>query len=311
MTRRGITFNGKHSFDDMGYTLVGVPKIEFPKKNKYLTRIPFSNVMYDRSEATGFQEYEERRITCEFNVIDKLSMNIVTTEELATHLAQWLDSTIGLQPLYLDTTPYWYFKAEVSEILDWETNHFEFGTIKVVFRAYPFKISTKNEGSPYWDDLTIYDYDQTVKYVLPPLTQTLKPIEVGDMVTIGGWIEGLGVEGVNYNTDYITERYRKVEEILEGGAKYRLEGNFIISHRNILQARTEGVPVTLYNISSHTIKPKIEIVGSKGITIVRKGEIYNIVGETNNKFSLNTGKNEFMIYGQDCTVHFIWQREVL
>lgn len=310
MSYRGIRFNGNHSYEDLGFTLTSAPKIEFPKKIKHLVRIPYTNEVYDRSLATGFQEYEERRITCEFNVINKRSMDIVTTEELAVELAQWLDSSIGLQRLELDTVPFWYFMAEVSEILDWETNYFEYGTIKIVFRAYPYRIGVSYEGSPFWDDLTIFDYDQTVSFTLPPFNGNLKPIEVGDVVTIGGWVDS-GVNTTSVNNDYITERYRIVEEVLEGGNKYRLEGNLIIDHADILQARTEVVPVTLHNLSSHSIKPAIETTANRGITIVRDGEIYNISGGLNNKFALNVGENNLLLYGQDCNVNFAWRKEVL
>ena len=307
----GITFNGKHSWSDMGFTMPRYPVIEFPKKEKKLIKVPFSNLRYDMAESRGFQDYEERTIRCYFNAIDFKIVDYSSTHEVASQIANWLMGDNGLGRLELDNLPNWYFKAEGIEIPNFDTDEFEFTDFEVIFRAYPFKISTKNEGSPYWDDLTIYDYDQTIEYVLPPFNRNLKPIEVGDMVTIGGWLEAFGTSDTNFNTDYITERYRKVEEVLEDGAKYRLEGNFIVSHQNILQARTEVVPVTLYNLSSHGVKPTIEISGGHGITIVRGGEIYNIIGGLNNKFALNPGRNDLMLYGQNSVVRFIWQREVL
>lgn len=147
----GIKFNGKHSYDDFGYTMPAEGReIGFPSKEKIVVKVPFSNVEYDFSELYGSQVYGSRPLKYVFNVLKRGNYTPAAMQSQKTQMINWLMNSRGRQKLYDDAMPGYYFLAEVeSEVAfqdDWET-----GTLTVTFRAYPFMIAELEEGNDIWD----------------------------------------------------------------------------------------------------------------------------------------------------------------
>jgi hypothetical protein len=142
----GITFNGKHSYNDFGLRVID-KTIGNPSKIKVKERIPFSNQIYDFSQIYGGQEYEERQLTYVFDLkdYDKKMLAIRKTEIL-----NWLMGPIGKTKLVDDYIEGYYFLAEVEEAPDFDEMRFR-GTLTVNFTAYPFQIAELHEGNDIWD----------------------------------------------------------------------------------------------------------------------------------------------------------------
>ena len=67
----GVKFNSKHSYKDWGLILKSRPVISPPSPKTIFVDIPASDGGIDLTESiTGEVKFENRKITCEFNVID-------------------------------------------------------------------------------------------------------------------------------------------------------------------------------------------------------------------------------------------------
>lgn len=156
----GIRKNNKHSFNDFGLTIKS-KRIGSPKKNKIKEEIPFMNGSYDFSLLYGEQTYSERQLEYTFNLNErnKIAMNMKKIQVL-----EWLNDG-GKQPIYDDAIPGFYFLAEVED--DDFNEEGGTGELKVTFNAYPYKISTRNEGHDIWDEFNFeLDYAQDTKFTV-------------------------------------------------------------------------------------------------------------------------------------------------
>lgn len=157
----GITFDGKHSYYDMGVTMAPGREIGIPNKKKIKVSIPFSNEEYDFSELYGSQTYEPRPLTYAFNIWDT-SKERMTIKK--TKIVNWLMGPNGKQKLYDDAIPGYYFLAEVEGNTSFDEN-WEDGILTVEFTAYPFMISELPEGHDIWDEFNFeLDVAQTVDF---------------------------------------------------------------------------------------------------------------------------------------------------
>lgn len=154
----GIKFDGKHSYNDMGYTMPAERDIGFPSKEKIIVQVPFSNVEYDFSKMYGSQTYSSRELKYQFNVLKKGDYTPQSMQVAKTKLINWLMSSSGRKKLYDDTIPGYYFLAEVESAADFQDD-WETGTMIVTFRAYPFMIAELHEGNDIWD---IFNFDLDV-----------------------------------------------------------------------------------------------------------------------------------------------------
>ncbi|WP_018664623.1 hypothetical protein [Heyndrickxia acidiproducens] len=171
----GITFNGKHSYRDMGYTMPPDGReIGFPAKEKIVVRVPYSNTEYDFSEIYGSQVYGSRTLKFTFNVLKWGNWTPEALQVEKTKLINWLMNSHGRQKLYDDVMPGYYYLAEAESDTDFQDD-FETGTLTVTFRAYPFMISELPEGNDIWDDFNFdLDVAQDVSFnVSGSLTVTL------------------------------------------------------------------------------------------------------------------------------------------
>ncbi|MGT2961144.1 hypothetical protein [Streptococcus caballi] len=153
----GITYNGRHSFDDEGLLLLNERSIGIPNKKKVTVQVPFSNDVYDFSTVYGGQLYEQRKLTYSIQIQNdiygtKEAMNFTKTKAI-----NWLMGTTGYAKLVDDAYPGFYFLAEVQGNSDFKED-WSHGVLKVTFTAYPFMISEKAEGNDIWDDIN-FDLD--------------------------------------------------------------------------------------------------------------------------------------------------------
>lgn len=166
MTNKGIIFNGKHSYKDMGVKLSQPGIIEYPQKKKIKVTPPHSNTTYDFSELYGSQPYSERTLRYQFNIVNRHNNTFINTRHLASTLSNWLLNSNGKQRLIDPHTPHYHYLAEVEGDLALE-RLLKFGVLDVTFTAYPFRISNYPEGEIPWDAFNFdFDVAQEVKHTV-------------------------------------------------------------------------------------------------------------------------------------------------
>lgn len=151
---RGIEFNGKHSYYDMGLEVTDF-HIGYPSKIKRTERVPYSNEIYDFSNLyQGSQEFEERAIWYSFQLMSNAPGDILKSytnyDMTRTRIFNWLLGTAGKVMLKDDLVPGYYFLAEPINGPDDQFNIIG-GEFTVEFIAYPFKIGEELEGNDLWD----------------------------------------------------------------------------------------------------------------------------------------------------------------
>ena len=155
----GIIKGNKHSFKDFNLT-IAEKSIGNPKKNKIKETVPYMNGSYDFSLLYGEQTYEERELSYTFNVIghSKISLNI-----LKIRILEWLNEG-SQEPLYDDAIPGFYFLVECTGI-DYDESFYNYAQLTVSFTAYPFKISTLQDGHDIWNEFNFeLDIVQNTKF---------------------------------------------------------------------------------------------------------------------------------------------------
>ena len=165
MIGKGITFNGKHTFNDLGLTLVS-KEIGNPSKIKKIITIPYTNIEYDMSELYGSQSYENRVLKYEFNVIDRSNYQKDAMNLMKINALNDLMSLNQKGKLLDDDIPGFYFLAEIRNAPSFVEKRGH-GLLTLEFTAYPFKISEKREGDDVWDTFCfITDVAQQYKYFI-------------------------------------------------------------------------------------------------------------------------------------------------
>ncbi len=157
----GITFNGKHSFNDFGL-YVEEKSILAPPKRKILSTVPFMNGYYDFSTigSNGEQVYDMR------NIIVKLALLTPTRQGLYvlySQVLEWL-LDVGQSQLIFDFMPDFYFLAEAQGVPTWD-EFVDNGDLEVTFICNPFKYGINLEGNDIWDTFNFEtDISQTVEF---------------------------------------------------------------------------------------------------------------------------------------------------
>lgn len=142
----GITYNNKHSFRDLGITILNTRVIETPSKIKITETIPFSNITYDFSNLYGSNCYTERKLEYEFLI---KADNNKDLELKRMDIENWLLSSSTKTKLFDDNLDGYYYNAECISTEFEDINNI--GKLKAIFTAYPFKISSEYEGNNLWD----------------------------------------------------------------------------------------------------------------------------------------------------------------
>lgn len=160
----GISFLGKHSYDDFGVTLAPGKSIGNPEKEKVKRKPAFSNKEFDFSLLYGSQTYSTRELKYSFNLFSEGNKSNKHMNNTRTQLINWLMNSNGKQRLYDDAFPGYYFLAEVEDRADFDDNYNR-GVLSVTFKAYPFMIAELPEGNNLWDTFNLkLDVLQDVKF---------------------------------------------------------------------------------------------------------------------------------------------------
>ena len=158
----GITYNNKHSFNDLGLTVLNTRVIETPNKIKITETIPFMNGSYDFSNLYGSNCYTERQLEYEFLI---KSNNSTELEYQRIKIENWLLSSNTKTPLIDDNIIGYYYNAECIGVEFEDMNNT--GKLKAIFIAYPFRISTECEGNNLWDSFNFeLDVLQDTKFTV-------------------------------------------------------------------------------------------------------------------------------------------------
>lgn len=155
----GIKKDNRHSYDDFGIKILS-RSISIPSKRKIKETVPFMNGSYDFSLLYGEQTYDEREITYQFRLPkkDKVELNM-----LKLKIVEWLYDGIKSK-LYDDQFPGFYFLAECTSI-DYDESFYNYAQLTATFTAYPFKISTLQDGHDIWDNFNFeLDIVQETKF---------------------------------------------------------------------------------------------------------------------------------------------------
>lgn len=155
----GIKKDNKHSYNDFGIKILS-RSISIPSKRKIKDTVPFMNGSYDFSLLYGEQTYDERETTYTFSLPkkDKVKLNM-----LKIKIIEWLYDGIQSK-LYDDQIPGFYFLAECTGI-DYDESFYNYAQLTVSFTAYPFKISTLQDGHDIWNEFNFeLDIVQNTKF---------------------------------------------------------------------------------------------------------------------------------------------------
>ncbi|MBU3153507.1 distal tail protein Dit [Clostridium estertheticum] len=158
----GITFNGKHSFDD--YDLFVMSKsIQPPSKDKIKVPVPFmqgGGWDFSTVGSNGEIIYNTREITIKF-CID--TTNVSQLYVKYSEILEWLQGT-GQQKLVFDDISDYYFMAEAETPPTFST-FIMLGELEVKFVADPFKIGVDYATNNLWDTFNFEeDYLQDGEY---------------------------------------------------------------------------------------------------------------------------------------------------
>ncbi|MCO8294912.1 phage tail family protein [Tetragenococcus halophilus] len=154
MAFKGITFNGLHSYKDLGL-LIEEKEIGNPEKEKALVKVPFSDVEYDFSELYGDQNMSTRTLSYTFNVYDAKHETIDRMIHLKIQALNHFMNVNKMIELYDDDYPNWHFLAEVRNAPSFSEIR-NLGELTIEFEAYKFMIGNEIEGNDIWD---IFDFD--------------------------------------------------------------------------------------------------------------------------------------------------------
>jgi phage-related protein len=158
----GITYNNKHSFNDLGLTVLNTRAIETPSKIKITEAVPFMNRSYDFSSLYGSNCYTERQLEYEFLI---KANNSTELEYQRIKVENWLLSSNTKTPLIDDNIISYYYNAECIGVELEDMNNI--GKLKATFIAYPFRISTECEGNNLWDSFNFeLDVLQDTKFTV-------------------------------------------------------------------------------------------------------------------------------------------------
>ena len=156
----GITFNGRHSFNDMGYKILSNREIKSPSKIKVKKSVPYMNGSYDFSNLYGGNCFTDRVL--EYTFLLKATSN-KNLEAVRMDCENWLMGTNEQTKLIDDNMNLYYYLAECESV------KFEdmglIGKLTATFNAYPFRLYGWVEGNDLWDRFNFeLDVSQEVKF---------------------------------------------------------------------------------------------------------------------------------------------------
>lgn len=156
-----IIFNGKSSYKDLGVIVTDF-KPQPPEPKIIKQDVPFMNGSYDFSKLYGEVFYNERVISCkiQFKVRDKRLLYGKYSEVI-----EWLLGNNNSKLIYTGDSCMYYI-ASVTKAPTWD-KFLKVGSLDFEFIAYPFKISTLQDGHDIWDDFNFeFDMVQDTKFIV-------------------------------------------------------------------------------------------------------------------------------------------------
>lgn len=332
----GFTFDGKHSYRDMGMTIDPERNISIPNKIKYKESLPFSNKVWDFSSIYGGPTYEERTLTYKFNLMGKPIESKADMNMIKTILLKWLLSPNEKTPLYDDHFPDFYFMAEVEGNNSFEED-WKHGFLKVTFTAQPFMIDRMPEGHDLVAFMktrldvrqrTSFEVNPGIEYRHPE-TFTYRQLNVGDTATYGAWaghyvndIDETGHEispGIRGYSDTVVDK-RQIQIWNRSRWAYKMKSNGLwLREQDIIEAYTEYVDTVIVNPGMSDVAPTITLsrigdAGNGNVTIIKDNEIYNLKeGKYHTEqFTFKPGENRLKLYTRDgTTINFNFHKELI
>lgn len=310
---KGITFMGKHSYEDMGVSLTGEKTIGIPNKVKNKRRVPFSNVDYDFSLIYGEQIYEERPLKYYFNIGVK-SYDVHTMNNEKTKIINWLMNSKGKQKLYDDDIPGWHFLAEVEGGMSFEEYEW-LGVLAVTFTAYPFMIRNVNEGDDIWDTFN-FEYDVAQILTAKSSMGAFKQLTIGSYATIGAYATSYdGWSSIARSRLGTSRKILSRQATTQGSSKwaYELEGieGFVLE-QDLVQTRVNPTKIRIINNGPISVAP--EVITNNKISIVKDNTVYNFFPGTTKEsiFRLDSGENHLEITSiYDTNIEFRFYKEMI
>ena len=177
--RLGLIIDGIDLFDKWQIT-VKDRNIGKPNKKKALESVAHSSKVYDFSPLYGEDNFEERPLSYVLNIIGT-KKDRMTAQFLEIEFNNFIMSKSQFK-LVDEVFPGYYFLAEVRQGTDFSAL-FNFGELTVNMDAYAYRIKEAKEGSPYWDDYSILDYYQEVKFTVSG-TKTIELVNTGSKTVV-------------------------------------------------------------------------------------------------------------------------------
>lgn len=160
----GVTFGDKHSYRDWGLILKSRPVISPPSPKTLYIDIPGSDGVLDLTESlTGDVKFENRTITCEFNVIDN-------RKRWSNIYSEILDYLHGQRmKIMLDEDPTYYYVGR-CQVNEWKSDKVT-SLITIEGNVEPYKLEVCGSLDDWewdsfnfetgiirqWKDLTVED----------------------------------------------------------------------------------------------------------------------------------------------------------
>lgn len=323
----GFTFDGKHSYRDMGMTIDPERNISIPNKIKYKESLPFSNKVWDFSSIYGGPTYEERTLPYKFNLMGKPIESKADMNMIKTILLKWLLSPNEKTPLYDDHFPDFYFMAEVEGNNSFEED-WKHGFLKVTFTAQPFMIDRMPEGH----DLVAFmktrlDVRQKTNFTYKSRWSSFKQLNIGDQATYGAWAtqyydpNSSTGGGDKINPGFHGDTYPIVDKITVAESDlrpsrlaYKLANHHDwLLEQDVIQAQTEYLDIVIVNPGMSDVVPRITT--NHKVSILRGDEIYNLqpgVYQTE-QFVLKPDQNHMQLYIPNVTLNidFNFHKELI
>lgn len=140
----GLTFNGKHSFNDMGLVMFSKNRPILPEPKIVTEDIQNMDGEYDYSSVSGRVRYKPVTDEIEFFFAEK---NMSNVRAKAHQIAAWLAS--GEAQLIYDDDPTIYYLAMVVNKLDLENQIIRARKVTVQFKRRPFGYGLTEESHSY------------------------------------------------------------------------------------------------------------------------------------------------------------------
>lgn len=164
----GVTFGDKHSYRDWGLILKSRPVISPPSPKTLYIDIPGSDGVLDLTESlTGEVKFENRTITCEFNVID-------SRKRWSNIYSEILDYLHGQRiKIILDEDPTYYYVGRF-QVNEWKSDKVT-SLITIEGNVEPYKLEICSSLDDWeWDS---FNFETGI-------IRQWKDLTVGDSLTI-------------------------------------------------------------------------------------------------------------------------------